>query len=232
VRDTARDWWNKILTAVQTGVTAIINEAKDLPNKAVNAVPATIALLEQKGKDFAQGFINGIGSLVSEVARTAAAFVNAAITAAQQAQNSHSPSKVTFGLGVDNADGYINGIAGRVDAVKAVGEAMAGAAISALSTSRMYSAGAEAALGLADGLKSQGSVLENTLASLVPDVQASIAATGFGLTAPTDGAPAPAGKTVIIEDGAIRVESKAQNNEIVASKVLDDIADIFDSSDA
>ncbi|QGJ92797.1 tape measure protein [Arthrobacter phage Beagle] len=231
VRDTAKNWWDKILTAVQTGVTAIVNEAKDLPNKAVNAVPATIGLLTQKGRDFAQGFINGIGELVDDIASAAAAFVNAAITAAQAAQNSHSPSKVTLGLGHDYGDGYINGIAERVDGVKAMGEMMAGAAISALSTSRMYSAGAEAALGLADGLKSQGSLLEDTLTSLIPDVQASIAATGFG-PAPLDGAPLPAGKTVVIEEGAIRVESKAQNNEIVASKVLDEIADIFDSSDA
>lgn len=233
VRDKAKEWWDKILTSVQTGVESIVKEAKDLPNKAANAIPATIELLKQKGRDFAQGFINGIGELVDDIATAAADFVGAAIAAAQAAQNSNSPSKVTLGLGHDYGDGYINGITGRISAVEAAGDAMASAAISALSTSRMYSAGVEAAMGLADGMKSQGSLLENTLSAMIPDVQASIAASGSGFgSVPTDGALAPAGKTVIIEDGAIRVESKAQNNEIVASKVLDDIADIFDSSDA
>jgi phage-related protein len=232
------EWWGRIVSGVTDGIANVVREAGTLGSKAVAAVGDTAGLLLQKGVDFAQGFINGIGSMIDDIATAAANFVQAAINAATNQQDSHSPSKVTLGLGHDYGQGYINGIGEKMSAAEAMSAALVDAAIGGLSTSRMYAAGAEAVLGLADGLKSQAPLLENTLNAMIPDVQASIAATGSGFGASTIAAApladvaAPATKTVIIEDGAIRVESKAQNNEIVASKVLDEIADIFDSSDA
>ena len=62
------------------------------------------------GRSFTQGYINGMSSLRGAAGRAAASVVASAVASMRAAQNSHSPSKVTYGLGEDYDQGYINAI--------------------------------------------------------------------------------------------------------------------------
>lgn len=62
------------------------------------------------GRSFTQGYINGMSSLSGAAGSAARRIVNSALASMRAAQNSHSPSKVTYGLGEDYDQGYINAI--------------------------------------------------------------------------------------------------------------------------
>lgn len=62
------------------------------------------------GRSFTQGYINGMSSLSGAAGSAARRIVNNALANMRAAQNSHSPSKVTYGLGEDYDQGYINAI--------------------------------------------------------------------------------------------------------------------------
>lgn len=217
------DAWNGITQGIQNGITNAVNFVGELPGKAVAAIGEMGGLLLQKGIDFAQGFINGIGSMVRDIANAAANFVGAAIEAARGAQDSNSPSKVTAGLGQDFGDGFTLGIdktAGKaVDAAAAMVDAAVGSVTTGFAKSKMYLAGAEAALGLADGLKDNASVIDGALSGIIPSGQISIGAAG-GV-----GAPTPGNTTIVnVAAGAIPVTTPTKDPELVASKVIDGFA--------
>ena len=227
VRDKVTEWWGKIKTGVQDGIDDILEKARSLPGDAAAAVPATIDSLLQKGRDFAQGFINGISGMVGDIAAAARSFVEKAIAAAREAQNSASPSKVTMGLGNDFGDGYVIGVADKYGAAASAAEGLAEAALSGISTSKMYAAGVDAALGLADGLSSQAARIDSVMAAILPDMQAHIDATATGgFTA----GQAAVSKTVIFEEGALQVEAKQADPQLVSSTVKDDLNDLFTGS--
>jgi hypothetical protein len=220
-------------TEVDGSLGTIVGKFAGLAGRITTALSGLRGTLESIGGDAMDGFKAGIDAKAGLIASAAAAVVAGAITAAREAQKSNSPSKIYRGLGNDAGDGYALGFGDSESPVARAAAAMADMAISAVGTSRMYAAGVDAAKGLADGLKSQGSLMESTLSAMVPDLQATITASGSGFgTTPVDGSLAPAGKTVIFQEGAVRVDSKASNPGVVASMVIDDIADIFDSSDA
>lgn len=61
------------------------------------------------GQDAADGYARGIKSKAESAAREAESMVTDAIKAAQEAQDSASPSKIFMGLGEDGGTGYANG---------------------------------------------------------------------------------------------------------------------------
>lgn len=63
------------------------------------------------GENFGAGFVNGINNYIQPAINKARELVQAAINAANAAQQSHSPSKVTYESGKWFTQGYINGIA-------------------------------------------------------------------------------------------------------------------------
>lgn len=223
------EWWGKIVSGVTEGIGNVVREAGTLGAKALAAVGDTGGLLLQKGVDFAQGFINGIGSMIDDIATAAANFVQAAIDAATNQQDSHSPSKVTHGLGVDYGDGYINGIDSKMDAAAAAGAGLAESALSGIATSKMYAAGVDAALGLADGLASQQSRIDSVMTAMMPDLKATLETSASGLGLATAGQAAVTNITNI-EEGAVKVEAKQADPKLVTSTIKDDLDDLFSSS--
>jgi hypothetical protein len=97
----------------------------------------------------------------------------------------------------------------------------------AFAKSRMYVAGADAALGLADGLKSRKSDVANALNAVMPSgptASGSVNLTANGSSNQGVGTPTPAGNTIIVEAGAIPITTPTKDPELVASKVIDGFA--------
>lgn len=84
------------------------------------------------GQNFAQGYVNGIASLVASARAQAAQLAAAASTSLNQAQQSHSPSRLTEKSGRFFAQGYIVGITNMVPALKRAVKSFAGSAVKSL----------------------------------------------------------------------------------------------------
>ena len=97
----------------------------------------------------------------------------------------------------------------------------------AFAKNKMYLAGADAALGLADGLRSNKGAVVKALSAVMPEASSSISATLVrSATSPERGRttdPQAAAGTVI-EAGAIVVQTPTKDPTIVASKVIDEFA--------
>jgi hypothetical protein len=87
----------------------------------------------------------------------------------------------------------------------------------------MYIAGADAALGLANGLAANGNLVADAFGNLIPDVSdLRVKAYTVGVGSPTPGTES---RGVTIESGAIQVVTPTTNPELVASKVMDEIVE-------
>lgn len=72
-----------------------------------------------EGRDFANGFGNGISSKINDIASKAASLVKKAISAARNAQDSGSPSRIMRDVGREYGQGYVLGIGDEMNAVRA-----------------------------------------------------------------------------------------------------------------
>lgn len=109
-------------TVVVTAISAVWETLKNLlPESAQAAIKSAITKVEELveaaktgaksvGTGFVDGIVEGIKSKVKDVIAAAKSIVNAAIGAANKAQDSHSPSKIMMQTGIDYGDGYIIGI--------------------------------------------------------------------------------------------------------------------------
>ena len=84
------------------------------------SIKQKISDMVQLGKDFISGFLEGLKDIpiLGSIIEAGEGIANAAISAVQKTQNSHSPSLVTEALGEDFGIGYVNGIDNTKDKVK------------------------------------------------------------------------------------------------------------------
>lgn len=92
---------------------------KIIPSAAYNGAKEKTGDFYDLGQDAADGYARGIRSKAQDVADEAREMVAKAITAAQNEQNSASPSKVFRGLGRDGGEGYALGFGDTVSMVVA-----------------------------------------------------------------------------------------------------------------
>jgi hypothetical protein len=102
-----------------------------------------------------------------------------------------------------------------------------------LSKSVMYVAGADAAQGLADGLKANRSSVHNALGSLgtftLPDAQVSVGGAFSAVGRPTADSTAPT-RAYTIAEGAVQVHTQAADPWIIAGTVTDALSDAFSTN--
>lgn len=204
-------------------IAGIIAGLKGKIESAFNGMRGT---LEGIGKDAMDGFQAGIESRAGLIGAAAAAVVAGAIRAAREAQDSHSPSKVFRGLGQDGGDGYALGFTDSESPVQKAAAALVDSAVGAFAKSKMYIAGADAALGFANGLGSNASTIAASFDRLVPVLESSGTFTVGTAGTPGVGGSTPGGNTTIVNiaEGAIPVTTPTKDPELVASKVIDGFA--------
>jgi hypothetical protein len=250
VGTTLRNKWTEFKTTVSTKGQEVIDWFKGLPQKLVDAMGNLWDKFLAVGGDIWGGLKKGIEGGWDWVTKSATDLANGAVEAAQKALDSNSPSKKFIHLGEGTGEGLVVGMAAMAGAVAAAGElmvqnlqsgvesqmdpllntlqavtdAVTDTVTADLSKSKMYVAGADAAQGLADGLKANRSSVHNALGSLGAFTMPSSVTVGgvFAASAvcrPT--ADATPGRSVTIAEGAIKIETPTKSPDIVAAKVID-----------
>lgn len=124
-------------TSYSTGVDGTKYEAEnagsEVSESAVNGLNENIGEFEVAGETAGEGFYNGIMSWAEKAADAAREMVENAIAAAEEALDSHSPSRVFVELGKNTDEGYIIGIRSMFSQVEKASENMASASINTVS---------------------------------------------------------------------------------------------------
>lgn len=112
-----------------------------------------------KGSDFGAGYASGISSQLETVRRAAASLAAEGSSAVQKEQKSHSPSKVTRGLGNDFSDGYSLGIQDQTkDAINAAKNLT-----SSVANIKLPKVVAESAMGINSRMNTSSSNVSNSV---------------------------------------------------------------------
>lgn len=218
-----RTGWDDIVRAFQTGVDRAVEWVRGLPGKAVAALGNLGSKLEGHGREMIEGFKRGLETAFENVK----SFVG---TIAQWIADNKGPISYDRVLlvpaGKAIMDGLGVGLRSQLPALKdtldVVTATMTDGIAAAFAHSKMYVAGADAALGLAAGLKdNKGTVLDAFGALLPAEASVSLGGSGFGGV----GGSTPSNTTIInVAEGAMPITTPTENPELVASKVIDGFA--------
>lgn len=226
LRNLASSGFRAIVSAARSGASSLMSVVRAIPGQIRSALGNLGGLLTSAGRDLIRGLINGIGSMGGALAGKARSMAGGAVSAIKSKLGIGSPSKITHQFGIWLGQGLENGIDSEKDKVEKVAASMSEAAIEALSKSKMYVAGQDAALGLADGLRNNSGAVEGALKkiSFNPSGSLSRRITTMPYTPDSQPTAGSGGSGVTIQDGAIRVSAPQTDPAIVAAKVLDRIA--------
>lgn len=220
--------WNNIKSAVQTGINNVESFVRGLPGKITSALGDLGTLLLGAGQAVIDGFLEGLTNAFEGVKN----FVGGI---ASWIADNKGPLPYDRRLLVPAGNAIMEGLgAGLEDKLTMlkrildnVTDTMTNSVTDAFSKSKMYLAGADAALGLADGLKSNKRAVAEALAVVMPKTTDS--SVGVKLATPgratTEGVGTPTpGKLITIETLNMPINTPTKDPEVVASKVIDDFA--------
>lgn len=121
------------ITAYASGISnstsAVSNAVSAVVNAAVSGLGNHYQTFYDTGANLARGFSNGIRDSAYLSRIEAAAMANAAATAAQQALNEHSPSRVMARIGEFAGQGFANGFKPFVEVAGGIGNKMGTSAV-------------------------------------------------------------------------------------------------------
>ena len=217
------DAWRGIQSGVDKGIQDVLKFFRDLPGNIVSAVGDLWSLLSGHGKQIMDGFLGGLQNSWKGVQD----FVGGI---AQWIADNKGPISYDRVLltpaGKAIMEGLATGLKGELGSLKRDLETITSVLVDTMTDgfarSQMYLAGAEAALGLADGLASNKALVSDAFGSLLPgDPTVSMVATSGSTTS----AAAP-GKVINIETLNMPVNTPTKDPEIVTAKVLDGFASL------
>lgn len=223
-----RQAWDDMVNGVTAGVNNVMTWVSGIPGKITSAIGNLGNLLKNAGQAIIDGLLAGLKAAWGGVT----SFVGGI---ADWIANNKGPLPYDRALlvpaGQAIMDGLGNGLESKLTMLKGVLDTvtstMEDSITDAFAKSRMYVAGADAALGLADGLKSRKSDVANALSAVMPSSSSSAS---LNLTASGNGGgvggATPGGNTTIVNvnEGAIPVTTPTKDPGLVASKVIDGFA--------
>lgn len=218
-----------MVNATSNGISNVMSFINGIPGKISGALSGLGSLLWGAGSAIINGLKDGIVNAFEGVKD----FVGGIASWIADNKGPISYDKVLL-IPAGNAimDGLGKGLRDKLGMLKStletVTDTMTDSVTDAFAKNKMYLAGADAALGLADGLKSKKSAVASALTAVMPSASASVSASLIR----TPGSPRPAGPEVsgpqaagvVIEAGAIVVQTPTKDPEIVAEKVIDGFA--------
>lgn len=125
---------NKFAEGIKGNVATATGAVTEIMTAAVGALNGYEDDFRLAGSNLATGFANGISSSAYKARIASQAMANAAKTAAQQALDEHSPSKVMQQIGEYAGQGFVNGLSAYRDYSYSSGLSIADAAVSGVST--------------------------------------------------------------------------------------------------
>lgn len=216
-----RNAWQWMQDAVSGGVNGVMGFVQGLPGKIGGALGNLGGLLTRAGNAIMQGFLDGLKATWGAVT----SFVGGiADWIAQHKGPIPYDRQLLVPAGEAIMQGLGAGLKGQMSNLLATLQAITGGVTDAvtegLAHSKMYLAGADAALGLSDGLLANKSKVIDALGVLTPDtsLSAKVTGPGSGVGAPTPTVP---GTVVNVESGAITLASNTTQPETAADMVLD-----------
>lgn len=220
--------FTNIVNATSRGISNVMTWVGGIPGKIGGALAGLGSLLTNAGSAIIQGLLDGLKATWNKVTE----FVGGIASWIANNKGPISYDKVLL-IPAGNAimDGLGKGLMDKMGMLKStldtVTDTMTDTVTGAFAKNKMYLAGADAALGLADGLKSGKRAVAGALDAVMPaastSISASLVATGTARTKNTESS-APTAAGTVIEAGAIVISTPTKNPEIVASKVIDEFA--------
>lgn len=131
IREFVSETWDKIVETVRTMVQKVLTTIVEKIEEIIAKLKAKVTDFINIGKEIIQGIINGILAMASKLVGTIIDVVKSAVTAAQDALQMQSPSKVFFEIGVGITEGWEEGIKANANAVIGEIDALSAAVISA-----------------------------------------------------------------------------------------------------
>ena len=114
-----------LINGMRTGLDRIPTMFNSTISSAASSLRSFRSSFYSAGTYVAQGFASGISSQVTVAAEAAARLANAASSAAKEALDIHSPSKVFGWIGEMTVDGFVNTVDGMTNDVRKSGYGMA-----------------------------------------------------------------------------------------------------------
>lgn len=220
--------WNSMVSAVSNGVNQVMSFVGSIPGRIMGVLGGLAGQLVSAGANAIQGFINGMASMIGGVVNAAANIAGQAMAAVANALNLGSPSKVFRQFGEWTGEGFAIGMDNMGNLIARTARTMAEAATDAFSSRSMYEQGRDAATALADGMKDNAQLLSDIVSDMTPNMTARFEALGTvgGITGVPNFAVPTGANNVVFENGAIQVVTPTQDPELVASKVIDEFANL------
>lgn len=214
--------WKGIKSGVETGIKNVLDFFRNLPGDITAAVGDMFSKGSGIGSDIVSGMQSGINGGIQWVKDAAANVAKAAVDAAKWVLEINSPSKAFRRLGLGGGAGMAQGFDWSESRVAQAAAAMASAATDVVTEefarSKMYTAGMNAALGLAAGLKDSKPTLATALGDLLPDASASVRISGSSQQGVGGSTPS---KVVNIENLSMPITTPTKDPALVASKTID-----------
>jgi phage-related protein len=213
--------WILISNTVKTGVDNVVNWVKGLPDQIrgffnVDLSGAGAAIMNS----FRRGLESSWGA-VTDFVGGIAGWIAANKGPIEYDRTLLVPAGKAIMQGL--VGGLMEGMSPLENTVNLVTDTILDKVTEGLAKSKMYIAGADAALGLANGLAANGNLVADAFGNLIPDVSdLRVKAYTVGVGSPTPGTES---RGVTIESGAIQVVTPTTNPELVASKVMDEIVE-------
>ena len=128
------DHAGKFASGIQNGISSVVTAVGDMVSSAVGALGDKYQDFYSAGSNLAIGFANGISNSAYAARTAASAMANAAKTAAEQALDEHSPSKVMMRIGEYAGEGFVNGLTAYSDYSYNAGMTLAESVVEGIST--------------------------------------------------------------------------------------------------
>ena len=240
VQNAMAQMWNSMSGAFMNFVSLVMNRANDimgyiggLPSRISSALSGLSWLLVGAGSSIMSGFLSGLRSSWGAVTNFVSGI--AGWIAANKGPLDYD-AKLLVPAGEAIMGGLQRGLESKMDPLLNTLQTITGLVTDSVTTdlskSVMYVAGADAAQGLAEGLKANRSSVHNALGSLgtftLPDAQVSVGGAFSAVGRPTaDSAPS---RAFTIAEGAVQVHTQAADPWIIAGTVTDALSDAFSTN--
>lgn len=215
---------DRIGNFIRNGTENVLRFFITLPNKIISFLANLPNMLQDAGRNMMEGMVRGITNMAANLLQSAMNAVKGAVDGVKNFLGIRSPSRLFAEIGGYMGEGMAIGLEQSAGQAADAAKAMAAATTAEFSSSKMYTAGQDAAAGLAKGLKDNKSAVSAAFSAL----QTGLKPVGIDLSGSAGGSSSKetavsAQKIVNIHEGAVRIETKTTDPKMSADMLLDSL---------